>query len=823
MRTVVVFLALLTFALVGCSSGSNTPLTPQSNVPAGEMGSVPIIGGSMFSDGGFQATGMLGAYEIIIHPESATADLIAKRTPAIGEDYIVSGISFFTIAPCANCLKIVGIDIDPDGNAILVFSISHPFTPGITSDPPTAANRLDLDVFDLAMVIAPKEATAITYPLTGAGVYSGYCIDPDGYTKELENVISDANALPFFLAIDDSDTDSSTFNKFAMGADATFDVGFDLTVGVLNFDMYLTMGYGFSARRPDRLTPKYYNPEFNRKAAWKVVVTPPEGDDPPEMANTWNDTNNTDLWPVTVEVYDWQVGATVFTGLPEEFGDADDDNVFASSEVTSVSVEIPGMNSTLQSVTTPDSGTGTPIDPLIYTLSIANENILAVGEYPGLVKVTDERAVLAPADGRDFLIDTPDGIELINYEMPEYATYQIFIATVVVGNLMPVADAVATTATDILEGMSVTFDATASADPDGTIDTYEWDFDEDGVFGETPDDDYTGDAWTPTHAFALGDGSIDVQLRVTDNLLGVDELDTPITITVNPSKNIVLRAGVNISDVATIEDTDEVLVMFSDHQVWLYDNGLQSGALHFTMPGTGDTQHIEANSNGDSLCGWSTASSRNTYSYDYSGNQISAHAYTNLVPMELVEPVALYTGSYNNYQADISGFFSFMPNYTWFNRYQPPSYPNGGGSLQGPATGANRLHAAYIKGAHASKTGARVYYLEGDPEWRVERTNHGMSFLGGYWGGTQTDADTGFWDPQDITSDANDDVFVLDILSTGDPLIKKFTNSGGTSLGTFGDSTTISSDPVRFDAAFASNWIYVAHTDMISIFFPSEQ
>ncbi|MCD6216490.1 hypothetical protein J7L05_01375 [bacterium] len=500
MRHVTICLFTMFLVLMGCSGGSNTPVSPQGNGASDTLDSIPIIGASIFDDGSFDAVGMFGEYELTINPEDSTAELTAKRIAAIGEDYIVSGVNFFTIAPCATCLKISGIAIDMDGNAVLTFSIRHPFPAGNTSEPPSAANRLDLDVFDLAMVIVPSEATATTYSITGKGVYTGYCINPDGYTTELADVVSDTAAMPFFLAVDDSDTGTSTFNKFAMGEeDMTFDAGFDLSAGVLSFDMYLTMGYGFSAKRPDRLQPKYYNPEFNRKAAWKVVVTPPEGDDPPEMANTWNDMNGTDLWPVTVEVYDWQQGATVYTGEPLEFGDAGSDNVFASSEIASVSVEIPGMNSSLQSVTIPDSGTGHPLDPCIYTIPIANQNLLAEGEYVGLVKVTDERAVLTPADGRDFLIDTPNGIELINYEMPEYATYQTFTATVVIGNQAPIIDSgVDGDDTPFILATDETYTVVAH-DPDLDVLTYSWTVTDLATMAEVISDDP-----------GYGDGTIDI-------------------------------------------------------------------------------------------------------------------------------------------------------------------------------------------------------------------------------------------------------------------------------------------------------------------------
>ena len=605
-----------------------------------------------------------------------------------------------------------------------------------------------------------------------------------------------------------------------MGTGTTFDAGFDLTAGVLNFDMYLTMGYGFSAKKPNRLLPKYYNPEFNRKAAWKVVVTPPQGEDPPDMSNTWNDANNTAEWPVTVEVYDWQVGATVFTGAPEEFGDADPDNIFASSGIGSVSVEIPGMNSSLQSVTAPDSGTGFPPDPCIYTIPIANQNSLAEGEYIGLVKVTDERAVLTPADGRDFLIDTPNGVELIHYAMPEYATYQTFIATVVIGNLMPIADAVATTPTSVFEGASVTFDASTSSDPDGTIDAYEWDFDEDGIFGEDPDDAFTGDAWNPTHNFAYGDGFIDVQLRVTDNLGGTDELDTPITITITQSKNIVLRAGVNISDLCTAKNTDEVYVLFEDNQVWRYANGLTGGALHHTMPviGTPLGRKIESTWNGDTINGYWTTSRYNSHSNLYSGTPSASHNNA-WAPFENSYVLALY-GGYTGYQADIKTVF-VNTNNIWLDRYAPPSYPPASGTFWTNADGPLHVNKYYLKGVHSLNNIQQLAWIEDDPEWRLEITNYGSS---GYYtaGGTQTDADGGFNTPIDITVDSSDDIFILDILSTGDRRIKKFTSTA-TSVGSFGDNTSMSEDPSCLDASLSSGWIYVGLDDMVSVFFPSEQ
>jgi len=428
MKRLYILFTVLFIITAGCSSGANTPLTPQENSSADAMENIPVMGMSLHEDGSFNALGMLGAYELSINPENATAELVAKRTSAIGESYVVSGMGFFTISPCPTCLKIKSIELDADGNVIVAFLISHPFEKGDALKPPTAINRLDLDVFDLAMVIAPQEAVASTYSQTGASAYTGFCVGTDGYTTELNEVIEDSAALPYFLVIDDSIGGTGSYNKFEMGTEnIEFDAVFDLASGSMRFDLYLTMGYGWSAKKPDRLNPEYFNPEFNRKSAWKVDVTPPEGENPPDVSNTWSSADSSTPHDVTVKVYDWQIGANVD---PELTNPTD---IYAASDVSSVSVEIPGMNSALQSVTIPTSGAGTFNDPLVYTLSITNENLLGEDEYTGLVKVTDERAVGEIGD-RDFIIDAPDGVTLEHYNLPEFATYQTFTATVVIGS-----------------------------------------------------------------------------------------------------------------------------------------------------------------------------------------------------------------------------------------------------------------------------------------------------------------------------------------------------------------------------------------------------
>jgi len=482
---VIAFAAIMALVL-GCSSG-NTPIAPDNDL-AGAMDKVPTIGLTNAS-GIIDGISMLGSYEFNLDAENMTADLVTQRSSAIGEDYIVSGLGFFTMAPCTNCLTMTGV-VNEGGFIKISFSLNHPFAPGDPLKPATAKNRLDLNVFDTALVVVPSTGTAQNYTLTGASAYSTICANADGFTTELSALITDTAACPYFLVIDDSTTGTATNNKLAMGAtNVLFDVYFNAGG---NFNMYLTMGYGASAKKAQRLSPKYYLPEFNRKAPWKVAVVLPNGANPPARGNTWDDNDNTAEYTVAVKVYDWQQSAVV-TSDPATYADeADTTKVYAASTVSNVSMEIPGMYSTLKEKAVADSGLGTPADPLVYNFAVANENDLGAGTYYGLVEVTDTRPVLTPTDGRDFLIDTPNGIALNNYAIPAYITYQVFPAVVVVG-CGPITGSITYPVCPVATGytgQSMSFTALAdSANGGNPITLYEWDMDYDGT---TFDVDGTG-------------------------------------------------------------------------------------------------------------------------------------------------------------------------------------------------------------------------------------------------------------------------------------------------------------------------------------------
>jgi fibronectin type 3 domain-containing protein len=437
---------LMLILIIGCSSGGNTPVMPGESLSDSSIENQSEISksGALTSERDFSmpeaalammnetyhSLATLGSFELNLNAQDFSAELIPMRKSAIGESYLVSGAGFFTMSPCVDCLTIESIELTGENYAKLNFNISHPFDKADTLKPPSARNRLDLDVFDLALVVVPSDASVQTYPLIGVNASAGLCPYADGYTRELKYLTEVDDACPYFLVIDDSKNSDFTYNKFEMGTDNQKFSAYFTDEGT--FELYLTMGYGASARKFTRFTPQYYNPEFNRKSAWKVDIIPPEGDNPPEIGNTWTDSDSETEYPVTIRVYDWQQNAVVSPDYPDE---NHRDYIYKASNVSLVSLEIPGMTNNIKSTSTPAGGTGTPSDPLTFSIPIANENLLAAGDYFGLVKVSDERtpATLATPGAPDALVHTPDGIDINWLLIDEYATYQVFKATVVIG------------------------------------------------------------------------------------------------------------------------------------------------------------------------------------------------------------------------------------------------------------------------------------------------------------------------------------------------------------------------------------------------------
>ncbi len=187
----------------------------------------------------------------------------------------------------------------------------------------------------------------------------------------------------------------------------------------------------------------------------------------------------------------------------------------------------------------------------------------------------------------------PNGTILTNYVHLDYTDSQgnlmldssdsVDVLVLAPENQPPIADAGPDQIVN--EGDTVQFDVSSSYDPDGIIETYQWDFDSsDGLWWETG---ATPDAIDPTPTHTYGDdGVFIVTLRVTDN----DNLSATDTC------NITVQ---NVDPTVTIDSiTLEVEIglrvagrKYNDVSMTLYEEGSQLGYVSIErMPGSPNEQ-----------------------------------------------------------------------------------------------------------------------------------------------------------------------------------------------------------------------------------------
>jgi hypothetical protein len=134
-------------------------------------------------------------------------------------------------------------------------------------------------------------------------------------------------------------------------------------------------------------------------------------------------------------------------------------------------------------------------------------------------------------------------------------------------------------------------------------------------------------------------------------------------------------------------------------------------------------------------------------------------------------------------------------------------------------TGPGKLNYDYIKGM-ATFSDRTLVTLEGAPEcmldkWDIKTT---VAYTGFSAGGTG-DSDELLNNPQDVTIGDGDIVYVLDILSNGQPRIKMFDEELN-SLGGFGDGESIPGTPKRIDFDYTYGTVHVLTANDVVILEP---
>ena len=129
------------------------------------------------------------------------------------------------------------------------------------------------------------------------------------------------------------------------------------------------------------------------------------------------------------------------------------------------------------------------------------------------------------------------------------------------------------------ESVDVEFDASGTSDPDGDVLTYEWDFDGDEVYGESPDDDYTGTETNPTHTYTA-DYVGDVNLRVTDPMETEDICTVAIDVTILDTDLYEYNGTTDgAGDLEVLEHhtgTNQTWAYVASQQAWDESNGAAS-------------------------------------------------------------------------------------------------------------------------------------------------------------------------------------------------------------------------------------------------------
>ena len=522
---------LLLFLWTSCSKSSN-PLTPDQMEPNGTDENPVVVADSQLPVNPYR--GVFGAWEVNVDVENLTAEIIpARNAHVIGDIFDADLLQFLTVTPCSNCIRITRIELDPDWYLEMDVGIKHPFD--------NLATRPDLHGFDVRLIFIYNDGTmefpGINVMMPGgseviADVPMYTLVNADGFTSHFDSIVTDeryfiggmdveGNLNPYLRYFRDNTV--SEFDPDVPSGQNVMPVGspFETRTAQLGswlwggMKLYLVadVAYGHSATYLNRPDPQYYLPEFHRTEPWRIEY--------------WNENNNLDSTDpastadVMIQVFDWQHGATVDPEYPNP------DNlsgISQSSKVSQLELIIPSLQDDPIIVNTPESGTGSPSDPLTYRLQVTNENGCNYNTT-GLVAVRDELygqtgRIPIPVLPQEFPYDTED---ILDYT---------FYSLVYVNNPNSGRDydaEIYIEGNDLYARHGQTYIRPQFfMDTGGKRFQYMWDYDYDGI---TFDEDGEG---SPSPSIEFTDGGIyDVGLRIRTNSIPPREFIYTIPVTAN--------------------------------------------------------------------------------------------------------------------------------------------------------------------------------------------------------------------------------------------------------------------------------------------------
>ena len=516
--------------MVGCSGGSRNPIitSPSQGDKIAETGnlSTPLDG---------VANGLLGVYQISIDLKSLKSEITpARNLTSIGDIAVPDITQYFISTPCANCFGIEKIGLDSDNNLLITFKMKHPYQ--------DTSKRRDLDVFDIqGIMILPGSATFSTLPfidIDGDGFVDeapkgdfNTLLNADGYTYHYDSVAQtlfgldiEGNLNPYKCFFTENNPDPEMegnaipWHKMAQGSPfdkKTYKVKPPSGGGAFSFVFVVECSYGQSALfgipsgdPGARDNPKYFNPEFNRKEAYSVKISP-------LTDLTAGDTNSHTM--VTSKVEDWQNSQVPGWSLDNP------SSIRYRSDVASVTLSIPEISNILYTKTAADTGNGTHLNPYVYSFDVYNNQSAIAGNYTGLLAATDQYQ----EDGR-VLYGATLAIMFANFTNYQAIKFHV----VEPGANQPPIAAGSANPNPADHNQTVNLIDTNSSDPDvgDSISLYEWDYIYDGTFTADTSSAQPNQASTKYQNQTGLDIQVTARLRVTDTHLSTNETDVIITV-----------------------------------------------------------------------------------------------------------------------------------------------------------------------------------------------------------------------------------------------------------------------------------------------------
>jgi hypothetical protein len=526
---IIVFLALI--LLSACSENRNFASLLD---PVSDNGSDSQVGEVSLPNP--QYHGVWGAWEVNVDTKNLTAEIIPARNAAkIGDIFDADLSQFLTVTPCANCLMISGISFDGFGNLLLGVRMKHPFG--------NISTRPDLHGFDVRAILIGKWDWA-QYPVITITKPDGteeevkfdkyFLMNADGYTGHYDELVNDpryfmdgedcpANINPYLRFFESYKTDPfdphnpSGYNVMPVGSDTYERTMVFQQYYPFSFYLIADVAYGQSATLANRTNPQYYLPSFNRTEPWRMEYWVENN------TLAYNDAGSSA--DIVVQVFDWQHSATVDPSYPNP---ANLSGIKESSRIMKVELVMPDLQDAPIVATIPESGTGTPSDPLQYRLTVHNTNLNTETWHDSLIAIRDELDGSAYPGGRAPIPESPAGFPYATLDIRDYSYYGVIqVNSVEAGSDDDYNNEIEVDPESQVGTDHVFLKATFFMDPSHKKFQYRWDYDYDGI---TFDVDGGG---MPSPEISLSSGKHNVGLRVRTNSVPPNEYIYSIPVYIN--------------------------------------------------------------------------------------------------------------------------------------------------------------------------------------------------------------------------------------------------------------------------------------------------